>query len=446
MGSPESGALVGMAPDVEDSCRYIKVVIVTAFALLIAVVILEVAVDPKGLYGIIRIEGFNFRKAFQNNYAPEVKALAVREYRPNTVFVGASTVERGIVAECHDSSIFGDLRIYNSASSGSAPANFLAQYPNLRTIGTVRHLEVETRFPNQRFLLNGEIAFDHSPISRPQKYAPMLIPAENGIIARAIQPWLPSQYAFAYLADLFSWRASILSLETIAANRIKDRAAIIQGYEKNGTFDQSWLRYMAAPILTREIALTHVASYTDFLLVNISNEMTFDFSYVDALAAAAGRDGISLDFFVPPEHVVELLLYDLGGVWPLYERFKLDLLRAVDAARKSYAANIRVFDFGTLNDATEQPLRASISPGAFDPYYGDPVHFRSVVGDFMLSTMLGCPIAASVPDGFGVELNAKNADRHLTVVREMLDRYRDSNIEIVREISNRITDTRGGVH
>jgi hypothetical protein len=423
--------------------RYLTYIAVAAALSLAAAVLMDGMVDAKGLYGMLRIGGFNSRKAFQYNYASEVKALGVRSFRPEIVFLGVSTVERGIVPQCRSSPFFGEPRIYNEGIPGSGPAEFLAAYPNLQTIGTVRRIEIEARFPGQRFLASAE-QLDHAA-DYPRQYAPLSIPREGGVLSRTIQPWLPAQYASSYLADFFTWKTLVLSFQTVAANRKADQLSVFRGYGNDGTFDQAWLGHMAARAIVQELALAHVASLTDAFLNKISNDMEIDFSYVDALAEAAARDGVALDFFVTPEHVVQLLLYDQGGVWPLYEKFKFGLLRSVDAAQQRYGADIRVFDFGTLNDATKQPLRSVVPEDAFDPYYSDPVHFRKVVGDFMLATMLGCVTAVPAPKEFGTELTDETITAHLATERAKLDAYKRSNISVVAKISEQIEEHRHGI-
>jgi hypothetical protein len=430
----------------QGAYRYLNRVAAAAALTFVTAVIMDGIVDAKGLYGTLRIGGFNSAKAFQYNYTPEVKALAVRSFRPEIVFFGASTVERGIVPQCRSSPTFGKPRIYNEAASGNGPPDFLAAYPNLRTIGTVRRIEIEARFANQQFLPAAADTLNRAAIDDPRRRPPPSIPREDDILSRTIQPWLPPQFASTYLADFFTWKTAVLNFQTVAANRKTDQLSVFNGYGKDGTFDQAWLTHMAARAIVEELALAHVGFLTETFLAKISSDMGIDFSYVDALAAAAARDRVALDFFVPPEHVVQLLLYDQGGVWPLYEKFKFGLLRSVDAAKQRYGADIRVFDFGTLNDATKQPLRSAIPKESFDPYYSDPVHFRKIVGDFMLASMLGCIATLPAPGDFGTELRGETISVHLAAERAKLDSYRRSNMEIVGKISEQIAQHRHGVH
>jgi hypothetical protein len=425
----------------QGAYRYLNRVAAAAALTFVTAVIMDGIVDAKGLYGTLRIGGFNSAKAFQYNYAPEVKALAVRSFRPEIVFFGASTVERGIVPQCRGSPTFGKPRIYNEAASGNGPPDFLAAYPNLQTIGTVRRIEIEARFANQQFLPAAADTLNRAAVDARQR--PQLsIPREDDVLSRTIQPWLPPQYALTYLADFFTWKTPVLNFQTVAANRKADQLSVFKGYGEDGTFDQTWLMHMAARAILQDLALAHVGFLTETFLAKISNEMEIDFSYLDTLAAAAARDQIALDVFVPPEHVVQLLLYDRGGVWPLYEKFKFRLLESVDTAKQRYGANIRVFDFGTLNDATKQPLRNTISKEAFDPYYSDPVHFRQIIGDFMLASLLGCVGTVPAPVDFSAELSDETISPHLAAERAKLDSYRRSNVGIVGKISEQIAQHR----
>jgi hypothetical protein len=174
---------------------------------------------------------------------------------------------------------------------------------------------------------------------------------------------------------------------------------------------------------------------------HLTNDMKSDLSYIDAFAAAAARDNIELDFFIPPEHALLLLSYSVGGVWPAYERFKRDLLEATDTAKARYGATIRVFDFGAFNQVTEQPVKAAARATTFDPYYEDLVHFRRIVGDYILAKMLNCQISEQVPDGFGMQLNRHNIHAHLVEQRTKLGLYHNSNTELASAITEQLTRT-----
>ncbi len=407
---------------------YIMIVFASAITLLILSATFNLLVDAKGLYGMVRVGGFNSHKAFQNNYGKEVKTFGVRAYLPNTVFFGASTVDRGIVPECdRTASSGGPLRIYNAASGGDSPPSFLAEYPNVRSIGTVQRIEIETRFPSH-------------PMLSAKQHGRLSIPQDDSVFSRYIQPWLPPRFAINFLSDFFSWKAFILNFKTVAANR-GATASTFYGYGADGRFDQDWLKATSPRVVDETDALNLAVNYHRLFASGLTNEVKSDLSYVAAFAAAAARDHLELDFFIPPEHALLLLSYSIGGVWPSYEQFKRDLLEATDAARERYSVTIRVFDFGAFNQVTEQTVKAAARATTFDPYYEDLVHFRKLVGDFILAKMLSCQISEQVPDGFGIQLNRNNIHAHLVEQRAKLDLYRSSNTELASALTERLART-----
>jgi hypothetical protein len=125
----------------------------------------------------------------------------------------------------------------------------------------------------------------------------------------------------------------VLSAQTLLANRQVDKSFLFRGFEDNGNCDQEWLRRWGAWVITEQTLLGHVSAFSDFFLAKLSNDMDIDFSYIDQLAIASQRNGVALDIFIQPTHVSELLFFREGGIWPLYEKFKTDLLRSVSDAR-----------------------------------------------------------------------------------------------------------------
>jgi hypothetical protein len=414
--------------DTNQIRRYIMIAFASAITLLVLSATFNLLVDAKGLYGMVRVGGFNSHKAFQNNYGKEVKTFGVRAYLPNTVFFGASTVDRGIVPECERTAFSGGpLRIYNAASGGDSPLSFLIEYPNVRSIGTVQRIEIETRFPTH-------------PMLSAKQHGRSSIPRDDDLFSRYTQPWLPPRFAINYLSDFFSWKAFILNYKTVAANK-GATASVFHGYGADGRFDQDWLKATSPRVIGKADALNLAVSYHRLFTSRLTNDMKSDFSYVEAFAAAAARDNIELDFFIPPEHALLLLSYSIGGVWPLYEQFKRELLEATDAAKTRHGVTIRVFDFSAFNQVTEQPVKAAARPTTFDPYYEDLVHFRKIVGDFILAKMLSCHFSEQVPDGFGIELNRHNIDAHLVEQRARLGLYHRLNAELAGALTEQMART-----
>jgi hypothetical protein len=406
---------------------YVRTVALTSVASLLIGVTIIVLIDPKGLYDLVRSDGFNSFKAYQNLYYGEVKALALRRYRPDTIVGGASPVTFGLVPECRDSSMPGVSRIYNYGGAGAYIGNVVVNYLDLRAVGSIRRIAMEAGLPGERFLRANDTLV-----------APMEPP--HGFWADAIRRWIPANYAGAYLGNLFSWHEVLLSAQTFAANRQSDRSFLFHGFEPNGAYDQTWLRRWFAWVITEGNLRGHIINYRNLLLAKVSNDVEVDVSYVDLLAATAGRDGIALDLYVRPEHVSELLLYYEGGIWPLFEKYKRTLLRAANAARSRHGADIRVFDFGNLSDAVLQPIRPIDEHTLYDPYFTDPIHYRKPVGDFILATMYGCHIDQQVPSEFGIELDTDNIDAHLANEKAKLEAYRRADPELVRKVQSALRD------
>ncbi len=100
----------------------------------------------------------------------------------------------------------------------------------------------------------------------------------------------------------------------------------------------------------------------------------------------AKRKGINLTVFINPIHKTTYLDTNLSQ----FASFK-----------KKLAAITEYYDFSGLNSITTNNY-----------YYYESSHFRLLVGDMMLKTMLGAPKVAVPPD-FGFHVTRENIDSHL---------------------------------
>lgn len=403
---------------------YLRRVALAAFGGLATIVLFIVIIDPKGIYHLGRIERFNAYKVHQPLYYGEVKALGLRRYRPDSLIAGASPATYGVVPECRNPTVSGVSRMYNYAGAGASVLGLIANAADLRAVGSIRRMTVELAFPTQSFLAPG------APKERP------VVPLNTDSWSELVRRFLPANYARAYLANLFSWHEVVLSLQTVAANLQQDRSFLFRGFEPNGAYDQTWLRRWTARVITEQHVHGQVTNYYELYLKKMSNEMDPDVLYVEQMAQILAADGIALDLYFRPEHVSELLLYDEAHLWPLFEKFKRGIVTAVERSRAQYGANIRVFDFNTLSNVVVQPVRPVDNNTIYDPYFGDPVHYRKPVGDMILNTLYGCQIETSVPEGFGTEITPSNMQNHLAREREKLKAYRDANPDVVRRVAD----------
>lgn len=386
---------------------------------------INLMVDPKGLYQLVRIDGFNVYKPFQPSFTREIKALGAYRYRPDTLIFGASTVTFGVDPECPTAGLPGVSRVYNYGGQGASVSEFVATLPDLRAIGSIRRVILEARFETQPFASASSVSV-----------AGTGRPADDGLMA-LLRRWIPASHAATYAENLFSWRELALSIQTVLANRKADKSFLFRSFGENGIYDQGWLRRWAAFVITEQNLLGHISNYTDFLINRAANATHVDVEYVYEAAAAAQGDGMALDIFITPVHATELILFREGGLWPLYEQFKIDLLRAIEHARERYSVNIRLFDFGTLSSATNQPIRL-IDNQDIREHFSDPVHFKTGIGDMLLAVMLKCANGAAVPEGFGRELDQTVVAGHLSAERAKLDAYAAAHPELVQKIAETI--------
>ncbi len=415
----------------QTSLRRYLLVALSPLLILVLVAAFNIVVDPKGLFQLLEFERFNSYKPFETNNFVEHKSLALRRYRPDTIIGGPSSVTFGVVPECHNSPMQLS-RIYNYGGVGVSPGAILKDIDDIAAIGSVKRIVVEWRFEYGDFVPSAKSSERRATKS-----------VGPGLLPRLLSPWIPARHLSSYFEGLFSWGDLLLSVRTILANQEKDKSSRFRRFNADGSFDQEWLRRFDAWVITEEAVIDHVAHYSNHFLGHWSNDFEVDFSSLLQLIEATSGYGIHVDLFIPPEHVTELLFYSEAGVWPLYEKFKVAFALAVEKANERYSADIHLFDFGNISDATTQTIKRA-DGHTWDPLFFDPVHFRRAVGDFILATTLGCNIDTPVPNDFGTELNTASIPQHLAIERGKLAAYRANHPDLVKKIRAAIGSQRKG--
>jgi hypothetical protein len=374
-------------------------------------------VDPLGFNNLIQIERFNAHKHYQSWVGLRYKAFAVRDYRPDGVIFGPSTVQFGFVPQCVDSPL-GLSRIYNFGQGGAGPAHLTIHFDDFAAIDTIRRVIFDTRFLLHRTSYDEEIAaLENSRIALLRDW-----------LTDKLRPYIPTASIINFVEDPFSLGELQLGLKTIYANATLDRRNLIDAYRPDGSFDPNYARYMAPESMSRDHIIGHISNYWQSFIRKMKPTWSPDLRYLDRVVARAKSAHIALDLFFPPVHVSELMLYNESGSWPLYERFKTALVAKVQRLRKDVGADIRLFDAGILSEITTDPIAQPAK------YFQDPVHFRPATGDILLAGILGCQSERSTPTGAVVELTAKTpgeVETHLADERRKLAAYQQAHAELL---------------
>jgi hypothetical protein len=145
------------------------------------------------------------------------------------------------------------------------------------------------------------------------------------------------------------------------------------------------------------------------------------------LQFAAGR-GVEVILFINPYHADYLMTIELGGKWMMFEEWKRTL------SRLAQAEQVPLWDFNAFDQRSSETPRGPASADAILPWFWEPAHYRSRLGNLLLTTMMGWRCASTtVP--MGTRLTRANVDAALRDLRADKRRYMSSHHERVALLS-----------
>ena len=130
---------------------------------------------------------------------------------------------------------------------------------------------------------------------------------------------------------------------------------------------------------------------------------------------------IELVVFIPPVHALELETVRVAGLWPTFERWKGDLARIL--AEEGAADTVPFWDFTGYAGAVGENVPAEGDTVTRMRWYFENSHFTPALGELVLDRLLSTGSSAAGAMDFGERLTTKNAERHLTRLRQEREAY-----------------------
>lgn len=158
------------------------------------------------------------------------------------------------------------------------------------------------------------------------------------------------------------------------------------------------------------------------------------------LVAFGRRKGMKLTFVLTPEHAMMQLAIRQAGLWPLYERWRSELVQVLgaDAAQNAKAELFPLWDFATLNPITAEALPPPGVPATQQHmrWWYEATHSQPEVGAQMLGRMFGAPDSMTLVDGFGTQLDSTNIAAHLRRLSADIEAYAAAHRDEVAEVAS----------
>jgi hypothetical protein len=365
---------------------FIKWMAASLLAGVLLTVLFVVVVDPYRLFRVVDIAGFNAVKPRPDHYQSEIKLAGARALRPAIVLMGNSRVDVGIDPDSENLRA-ASRTAYNLAIPGTGVGTSREQFDHLRAAGAApATMLLGVEFFD--FLLNPDGA------DAPDK------PPPTGLAGHR---WR--------VDTVFSLDALLDAAKTLRIQNDPD-AGTMTGHGFNPLFD--YLRIAReegyhAIFLQRARENARSFSLAPHGIVRTRSDSSSDWRDLGGLLDAAAREKTEIHLIIYPYHAQLMAMLEQTGLWPVFEQWKLRLLREVARLNAAHPeARVVLWDFsgyGALQ-CEAIPAKGDLANGT--RWYWESGHFKAALGERMLERVFGAAATQAGPAEFGFRLNAAN--------------------------------------
>jgi hypothetical protein len=343
----------------------------------LAVVAVNIVVDPYGIVGFPRISGLNEFKVEINEHSRLMK-----KYQPlfdtyNAIIVGNSRVELGI-RPSHPCFGKSGMSVYNLGVPGADVRTQLEYALNL-----VHHQPIQTIFLSVDFT-----DFISSKLqSRPDTAA--ILEQTTGefryTAAGAENPDYVFQVIREYTKSLFSLDALIASIKTILLQSAVAPDRDSAGFNPARDFEEA-VRIEGPHALFDQKMHELRAKYSrPWYLRDSAGQLNSAFDDLDQFLSLVGERGIDVYLFTNPFHELYWELFRTQGHLPVYE----DWMRAVEELAKGHRdRSVMLWDFAMDSDYLHESVAGKGVKSGPLQWFWEPAHYRQQLGDLMVEAML----------------------------------------------------------
>ena len=386
----------------------------TGGALLLTFLI-NLIVDPLGLFGMPTWQGFNAEKTQYQKYLRMAKPHAVRMLKPRGLILGTSRAEN--VSPDHLGWHAEARPTYNMAIQSSRIHEVLRN---------LQHAQAQNRLKQVVLFLDD---FMFSPRVR----------SETGFdearLDREPTPKINGAWADDLVMALFSYDALVESITTVRSQDA--RTPVI--YLANGAHDPTRFQSEVDRMGGHRNLFLQQAKPPDGKPFTGDDRPPYD--DFRALLTFCRKENIDLRLVINPMHAHMLELNWLNGTWGKnIEDWRRRLVRILtEEAADSHASKpFPLWDFADYNSITTEPVPPLGDANTKMNWWWESSHYKSDVGRLMLDRVLGNHSGRQgTLNDFGIQLNLGNIEPHLRSVRVKHAEYASSHQIDISEISQK---------
>ena len=405
-----------------DFSAYLRRLALLFGAVALLVLTFNVVVDPYGVFGLVKIEGFNAKKAmFKGSRHRLGKALVLQSTKPDVIFFGSSSTHVGLDSR-HPRWKRGESGSYNAGLNG---ANMYEVYRYLQ-----HALEVT---PVDTVVIGLELS---------------MFRAGDAPAVAGMESWLARSADGRYQPPwLYAIPPAFLSYDSIYASiqTVRKQSEINYGFLPSGQPELAPLIRRIEASKGHRNAFRNVERWEQESVPPMDPDLSQErnLGYLERVLALCHEHAVALHLFFSPRHVWALESLTLTGQWPMFENWK----RGVSAANEQIAARAGaapypLWDFATYNPYTAEPIPPIDDAQSAMKWHWEWGHYKKELGDIVLDTLAGPCREEIRPEQLGICLSGANIEAHLESQREARERYHRRSPQVRSEIGEIIAEIR----
>ncbi|MDJ0745180.1 MAG: hypothetical protein QNJ32_17725 [Xenococcaceae cyanobacterium MO_167.B27] len=341
----------------------------SVFSPLIISGIINIVIDPYGVFAFPEIKKINNIKPEKENLGRLYKAFDIRRHKPQVILLGSSRVETALEPE--HPGFDKSLSVYNSAFQAG------------NTYEIMRYLEYAIN--QQPELKQVIIGLDFFMFNQ------YLVNRDTFSELR-----LQEQYP---LQDILN---SSLSIDALNSSKKTFIASVTNQKRKRMSETMTRFKFWLKGFLGNE------ELYQKY---SLSSERMENFQRIIDICR---ENNIDIKIFISPTHATQYEAIEVAGLWSTFEQWKREIVKITP-----------VWDFATYNSITTE----SISDNMVN--YIDNSHYSQYTGNLILNKILSYQ-SETVPSDFGVFVTSDNIESHLIKIRDERQQWQKDHPEEVK--------------
>ncbi|MFO1432179.1 MAG: hypothetical protein U1F76_18880 [Candidatus Competibacteraceae bacterium] len=387
---------------------------------------IDYLVDPYGLFGSPRIDGFNALKPAAGESARIIKPYQVIRAKPRTLIVGNSRPEMGLDPDhrCWPS----DMRpVYSMTIPGSSVYMQIRYAQHALTTNSIRTVLLAVDFLD--FLTMPGIEKD------PFEWPPAATEFENRLQINAMGRRNHNFFRQSfkdYFSATFSLNALNSSLSTFFVNRVDSNTSTRTELGFNPAKDYLKIIYSEGQYVLFKQKNNQVINQLlghDWSIYHKGFLWSAELEALRQFIKYAKARKIKLTVFINPYHADYLNSIQQTSQWPLFEEWKRAITKLVNEQE-----GVELWDFSGFNRYTVEEPPGADNTHTVMQWFWEPAHYRKELGDKMLARMLADQGCAEEDREFGTLLSADNIEQQLARFRSQRDAFITGRPEAVARI------------